>query len=100
MIFDELRLIDPAKVEVQKIIQRHHRLAKILNPIPFLIMAHKLSKVEDVVFHSTLKFGIGLIAFPVWWLVVFLLLFWSVGINIAILAVIVMVFGLFYSYQR
>lgn len=98
--FDELKVIDPAKVQVQKSKRRHHRLAKILNPIPFLIIARKLSKVEDVVFHSTLKFTIGLIAFPLWWLIVFLLLFWLVGINIASLAVIVMVFGLFYSYQR
>lgn len=98
--FDELRSIDPSKTQVQKSEKKNHRIAKILNPIPFLIIAHKLSKVEDIVFHSTLKFSIGLIAFPIWWMSVFFLLFWSVGINIAILSVIVMVSGLFYSYQR
>lgn len=98
--FKELRSIDPTKVKTEKREKRHHRLAKILNPIPFFVIARKLSNVEDVVFHSTLKFSIALIAFPLWWLSVFLLLFWSVGINIAILAVIVMILGLFYSYQR
>ena len=98
--FKELRSIDPTKVKTEKREKRHHRLAKILNPIPFFVIARKLSNVEDVVFHSTLKFSIALIAFPLWWLSVFLLLFWSVGINIAILAVIVIVLGLFYSYQR
>lgn len=81
---------------------RHHThlLAKIFNPIPFLIIHRVLNKEEDVVFHSTLKFALGLFAFPVWWMLVFLLLSFSVGINIATLAVIVMVSGLFYSYQR
>jgi 1-acyl-sn-glycerol-3-phosphate acyltransferase len=98
--FEDLKAIIPAEVEVEGRRRKSHRIAKILNPIPFLIIARKLSKVEDVVFHSTLKLSIGLIAFPVWWVCVFLLLFFSVGINIAFLAVIVMVFGLFYSYQR
>jgi 1-acyl-sn-glycerol-3-phosphate acyltransferase len=98
--FTELKEINLSEVSVEDGRASKHWLAKVLNPVPFLIIHRVLSRVEDVVFHSTLKFGVGIFAFPIWWAVVFLLLSLSVGINIAILAVIVMVTGLFYSYQR
>ena len=49
-----------------------HRLARVFNPLPFLIIAMVINKVEDTVFHSSLKFAIGLFLFPIWWLVVFI----------------------------
>ncbi|WP_420317428.1 lysophospholipid acyltransferase family protein [Ekhidna sp.] len=98
--FDELIAIDFKNVKVEKHKQSNHWIARMLNPLPFLIINRILRKTEDVVFHSTLKFGVGIIAFPLWWLIVFLILSISVGINIAILAVVVMSTGLFYSYQR
>lgn len=98
--FKELRALDHNNVHVEKKRRSRHRLAKVLNPLPYLIIYNALRRMDDVVFHSTLKFGIGLIAFPVWWILIFMLLSFSVGINIATLAVIVMITGLFYNYQR
>ncbi|MEO9482665.1 MAG: 1-acyl-sn-glycerol-3-phosphate acyltransferase [Ekhidna sp.] len=99
--FQELKRIDPASVSHEKPVnERKHLLAWILNPVPLLLIRYVLRGIADGVFHSSLKFGIGLFAFPIWWLLVFFVFFFTVGIKIAILAVIVMVFGLYYSYQR
>ena len=59
-----------------------------------------LKNSDDVAFHGTLKVFIGALVFPLWWTAVGLILSFIAGIKIAILAVIVMIFGLFYSYQR
>ncbi|WP_425389456.1 lysophospholipid acyltransferase family protein [Ekhidna sp.] len=98
--FDELKNLNIKETSYVKRKPKKHRLARFLNPLPFYIIGRKLRKTDDVVFHATFKLSIGLIAFPLWWLTVFLLLSLTVGINIGILAVIVMVLGLFYSYQR
>lgn len=98
--FKELKDLDISKVSLEKKRNSRHWLARILNPLPFLIINWMINRVDDVVFHSTLKFGIGLFSFPIWWLIVFSFLSMAVGINIALLAVIVMISGLFYSYQQ
>jgi 1-acyl-sn-glycerol-3-phosphate acyltransferase len=77
-----------------------HLIAKVLNPIPFLILKKVLNGIKDRVFYSTMKFGIGFFAFPIWWLVVFGIMSWLVGIKIAALTVVVMIMGLFFSYQN
>ncbi|MEP1035661.1 1-acyl-sn-glycerol-3-phosphate acyltransferase [Ekhidna sp.] len=99
--FHELQSIDITEtiIEDKKQKKKHH-LAWILNPLPLLIIRKVISGIDDVVFHSSLKFGIGLFAFPLWWVIVFFTMFFLVGINIALLTVIVMVYGLYYSYQR
>ena len=74
-------------------------LAKILNPIPFLMIRKVVSGAKDIVFHSSLKFATGLVAFPLWWLIVFTLVSILIGTQAALLTVFVMVFGLFYSYS-
>lgn len=101
LTFQELRSINLANVPVDNPRKKkRHILAWILNPLPMLIIKKVISNVDDVVFHSSLKFGIGLFLFPLWWIIVFFTMFFLVGINIALLMVIVMVFGLYYSYQR
>ncbi len=99
--FDELKSLEVSK-EANNLAKsrRAHFLAWILNPIPMLIINRAIMKFDDVVFHSSLKFGIGIFVFPMWWLTIFLLLLFSTGINIALLAVIVMISGLYYSYLR
>ncbi len=97
--FEELRSLDISNIKVEKRSRKTHLIAKLLNPLPFILMHKVIAKIDDVVFHSSLKFAIGLVIFPLWWMIVFLTLSLTVGINIALLAVIVMVFGLFYSYQ-
>ncbi|GAB4233864.1 MAG: hypothetical protein Tsb0034_07290 [Ekhidna sp.] len=74
-------------------------LACLVNPLPFIVIKKVISRVDDIVFHSSLKFSIGLFAFPLWWGLVFLVLSLTVGTPIALLAVVVMVSGLFYGYQ-
>lgn len=77
-----------------------HLIAKILNPIPFLILNKVISGIKDKVFYVTMKFGVGLFVFPIWWLLILGIMSWFVGIKIAALAVAVMIMGLFFSYQK
>lgn len=99
----QLKLDDLRQVAIKddrpKSGKKKHLLARFFNPVPFLIIHRVLSNVEDIVFHSSLKFAIGLVAFPIWWLIVFLLIYSFAGIHIAVLALMVMIMSLFYSYQ-
>ncbi len=79
--------------------RRRGRIAKLLNPIPFLVIYKVISGVEDIVFHSSLKFAIGLVTFPIWWLMIFSVLALTVGAPLALFTVFVMLIGLFYSYS-
>ena len=97
--FDELKSLEVSKGTISKS-GKEHVSAWIFNPIPMLTIHRAIMKFDDVVFHSSLKFGIGIFVFPIWWLTIFLLLLFSTGINIALLAVIVMISGLYYSYLR
>lgn len=96
--FDELRNFPYQNEDVPPKKERG-KIARLLNPIPFLIIKRMVSNIKDVVFYSSTKFAVGLFAFPIWWAVVYLLLSFVVGTPIALLAVFVMVFGLFYSYS-
>lgn len=98
--FDELRLMDISNEVSEPPKVRKHFFAWILNPVPMFIIKKIVGRIDDVVFHSSIKFGAGLFLFPIWWAVVFLLMWLTVGINIAFLTVIVMIFGLYYSYLR
>ena len=79
--------------------KKNHLLARILNPLPFLIIHAIIRRVDDLVFHPSLKFAIALFAFPLWWGIIFIALSFVIGIKIALLAVIVMSFGLIYNYK-
>lgn len=97
--FDELRegkFSEPKKPKGRS----RHLVAKILNLLPFLIMRKVLSGIKDKVFYATMKFGIGLFIFPIWWLIVLGIMSWLVGFKIAALTVFVMIMGLFISYRR
>jgi 1-acyl-sn-glycerol-3-phosphate acyltransferase len=97
--FEALSKIEPDVSPIMKP-KRTPVLAQILNPLPLFLIKKWIKKTEDVVFHATIKFGIGLLAFPLWWILTFFLLYFAVGLHIAVLAVLVMVLGLFYGYQR
>lgn len=92
--FSTEELVDPNRK------RKRHAIAWTLNPLPFLVIRRIIGRIDDIVFHSSIKFATGLFLFPIWWMIIFLILSFAVGINIALLAVIVMVSGLFYSYQR
>ncbi|MEM6643199.1 MAG: 1-acyl-sn-glycerol-3-phosphate acyltransferase [Bacteroidota bacterium] len=94
---DELRKIpENTKVEAKRV---KGKIAKVLNPLPFLTIRRVLSGVQDKVFISSAKFATALVAFPVWWLIVFFSVGFAFGFKIALLTVFVMIFGLFYSYS-
>ena len=95
--FSELRSI-PSDTGIQKKSKRG-LIAKILNPLPFALIHKVIRDTNDIVFYSSLKFAIGLIAFPVWWIIVFATFFFLFGPQIAALTVFVMIVGLFYSYS-
>lgn len=73
-------------------------IAQVLNPLPFFLMKRKLSGLKDVVFTSTVKFAIGFVSFPLWWILVYTLASLVLTPQIAGLLVFSMVLGLFYSY--
>lgn len=75
-------------------------IARVLNPFPFWMIERKLRSLKDLVFTSTIKFSIGLITFPLWWTIVFVLFSLFFDIYIGGLIVFTMVVGLFYSYQE
>ncbi|MEO1253696.1 MAG: 1-acyl-sn-glycerol-3-phosphate acyltransferase [Bacteroidota bacterium] len=99
MSFHDLKSMNVKDISVNQKKRKKHLLAKTVNPFPFFLIYKVISKVEDVVFHSSLKFAIALFAFPIWWSIVFVVVSSTIGINTGLLAVAVMAFGLFYSYQ-
>ncbi len=97
--FSKLRNIQPKDQIEITVKQSHHIFARILNPIPFMVIRKVLAGVDDVVFHSSLKFAIGLIFFPLWWLGVFFAIKLSLEIITALTVVLIMIFTLFASYK-
>jgi len=96
--FDQLKQFDISS-DIKSDFRRSHLIAKILNPVPYAFIHSILKKFDDIVFHSSLKFAMGIFIFPIWWIVIFLISFYFFGIQIALLGLVVMVTGLFYSYQ-
>lgn len=97
MSFDQLRAV--SKDVMVKKAKRKGLIARVLNPIPFLLIYKVVSGLQDKVFISSMKFAIGLFALPIWWIIVFAALTLSVSVQVACLAVFVMIFGLFFSYS-
>ncbi len=96
--FEELRNFPYEKGEDPKP-RRRGKIARILNPLPFFVIKRITSKIKDPVFLSSVKYAIGVASFPIWWLIVLTTLSLIFGIQIGLLTVFVMVFGLFYSYS-
>ena len=96
--FNELRNFDYENAG-DPVVRKKGRIAKILNPLPFFVIKKMISNIKDVVFFSSIKYAISIFAFPIWWILVFTILSLTVGAQIGLLAVFVMVFGLFYSYS-
>lgn len=98
--FKELKNITVSSTSFQQIAPSKHRLSKILNPLPFLIIWKVLSGIKDIVFYSSLKFGIGLIVFPLWWIGSFFTGQWLLGTIPSLVIVCTMIGGLFFDYRR
>jgi len=98
--FEELKALAEVKDKTTPPARRNRRImARVLNPAPFFLISHFLKGLKDIVFTSTTKFAVGLIAFPIWWLLVFSISALLFGTYIGLLVVFTMVTALFYSYQ-
>jgi 1-acyl-sn-glycerol-3-phosphate acyltransferase len=97
--FEELRNMKVGDVTIDKPKKSSHWIAKIFNPIPFIIIKKMLRGVKDVVFKSSVKYAVGSIAFPIWWVFSFFIINWVFGIIPASIVVIGMIFSLFASYK-
>ncbi|MEQ9402019.1 MAG: 1-acyl-sn-glycerol-3-phosphate acyltransferase [Cyclobacteriaceae bacterium] len=97
--FEQLKNLDIESVDEVTDKSSWHFIPKLLNPLPFLVIWLVLKDIEDTVFHASLKFGIGLLLFPVWWGIVFATLFLTVGIFWAAGIVISIIISLFISYK-
>ncbi len=98
LTFQELKEVE-ANDQMISSTKSRHLFAKVLNPIPFLVIWSVLSGVKDIVFHSSLKFAVGLVTFPVWWLVTFLVIHRFFGIIPATVVVLLMIVSLPISYR-
>ena len=99
--FKELRALSDSENGTIEYGRKKSKLfASILNPVPFYVIRYVLRGLNDVVFTSTIKFAVGLITFPLWWIFVFVVSDFFFSVEISILLIFTMVFGLFYSYQK
>lgn len=97
--FTELRNLKVTTESIAEKPKSKHVFAKLLNPLPFLVAWHTVKSVDDVVFHSSLKFVIGLTFFPLWWSVTFFTI-WSVfGIISSTIIVSMMIASVLISYK-
>lgn len=97
--FKELRQITPKEVPSKQLSK--HLIAWLFNPVPLLIIKVFLSKIQDVVFYSSFKYALGLVLFPIWWIVSFYVS--NLILDNAyrsMFVVIIMIGTLFYSYDR
>ncbi|MEP5613232.1 MAG: lysophospholipid acyltransferase family protein [Cyclobacteriaceae bacterium] len=97
--FSELRKIKGGDTEIKARSTSSHWLPKVLNPVPFLIIVKMLTGVKDVVFKSSVKYAVGVFAFPIWWLLSFFIIYWLVGIISASITVLTMILSLIASYK-
>lgn len=98
LTFQQLKVLTSNQnLEAEK--SSSHLLAKIFNPVPYLLIAGILGKVQDVVFHSSIKFSAGLALFPLWWIFSFLFVQLYFGIIWAAIVVLCMILTLFIGYK-
>lgn len=97
--FNELRNLPLDSDIPEQAKSSRHLLAKILNPIPFLIIWKVLTGVKDVVFHSSLKFAVGLFVFPIWWVSCFFSFNALFGTIPALIIISMSIFSIIISYK-
>jgi len=97
--FAELRKIKASSENIEPPKTSSHWIPKILNPVPFLLIKKILSGVKDVVFKSSVKYAVGVFAFPIWWLISFAVFYWLLGIIPATIIVLAMILSLIASYK-
>jgi 1-acyl-sn-glycerol-3-phosphate acyltransferase len=76
-------------------------LALVLNFLPFILSKHFSSGVKDPQFVGTMKYGTSLVLFPIWYLLLLLILIpvfgFIAGLSVVILAIVTAVLYLKYS---
>lgn len=72
------------KKEASKVTIFVASLLGIFNFAPLLLTKKVIQQFEDIVFHASLKYVIGLFIFPLWWLFVGILLYVTLGTYVAL----------------
>ena len=67
----------------------------IFNLIPLMIINSVLKKVEDRVFHLSIKYLVGIFIFPLWWTIVFFISFYFLNLPLSFVVVTFLVLFLF-----
>jgi len=67
----------------------------IFNLIPLMMINSVLRRVEDRVFHLSIKYLIGIIIFPLWWTIVFFISVYFLNLPLAFVIIIFLVLFLF-----
>lgn len=99
LTFSELKKLSVSSNTSATTKSESHLLSGFLNPIPILIIRRILSGVNDIVFHSSLKFITGLIVFPVWWVASFFIFSHLYGIITGAIVVSLMIASLLIDYK-
>lgn len=95
---EQLRALPTQKgLEPEK--KSSYLIAKIFNPLPFFLIRKVLNGVKDIVFYSSLKFGISIAVFPIWWVISFVLVQFFFGLVSGLATVGVMILSLFISHR-
>mgnify|MGYP001354907860 CR=1 FL=1 len=67
----------------------------IFNLIPLIIINSVLKRVEDRVFHLSIKYLIGIFIFPLWWTIVFFISVYFLNLTLSLVIIIFLVLFLF-----
>ena len=67
----------------------------IFNLVPLMLINSSLRKIDDRVFHLSIKYLIGFFIFPIWWSIVFFISFYFLNLILSIVNVLFLVLFLF-----
>ncbi len=98
--FDELRqraiTMNAVETRYSRGLKTWSDVLHIANWLPLLIIRSVIrKKVKDPQFIGPLKFALGLVLFPLWWILVFTILYFTTNITNAVLSTIGIVISLF-----
>ena len=67
----------------------------IFNFIPLMIINSVLKRVEDRVFHLSIKYLLGIFVFPIWWTIAFFISVYFLNLALSIVIIVFLVLSLF-----
>jgi len=67
----------------------------IFNLIPLIIISLALKRVEDRVFHLSIKYLLGFFIFPLWWIIVFIISIYFLNLVLSCVIIVFLILFLF-----